>query len=584
MKSQTLDTLKERWKNGTFGEMFYDWKWIFSYSARFKYSIVLYTCLGLVGTTLGLISSLAVKFMVDVVVGHKADQLWMAALYVVGISAVIIINNNLVTRVGHKLSVDMSNYIRADVFNNVLESGWQSLNQFTNGDILNRFHGDVDTVNGNAINWIPGVLGSLYSFVTTFCVIWYYSPIMSIIALSSAPVLLLMSKYLLGKQKAFRDEMMKFSSTIYTFETESLYSIDTVKSFGVMDFFSQQMKDLHKRFRRISLDWNMFQIRTNVFMTVLNLLVGYVGYGYALYLLWSGRITYGTMTLFLQQSGNLSNAFHNLIGIVPGFISSSVSAHRVQELMRLPKEKHSGQEIPPEYFRGGLTLKFDQIDFSYENGSPVIEASDFEARPGEITALVGPSGEGKTTILRLILGMVEPSSGSCAILPEGGPPLPLTVETRALISYVPQGNTLLSGTIAENLRLAKQDATEQEMIDALKLACAWDFVEKMPNGLESQLHSQGKGLSEGQAQRVSIARALLRGAPILLMDEATSALDVDTEKDVLKNILKKAPERTIIITTHRPTALFMCSKVYRVVEKKITKLNDQEINDYLRNF
>lgn len=584
MNSKTLNTIKERWKNDTFGELFRDWKWIFSYSAHFRYSIALYTFLGLLSSTLGLLSSLASKFMVDVVVSRITDQLWLAVLAVAGTSLLIIINNNLFSRVGHKLNVDMSNHIRSDVFNRVMEAGWQSLNQFPNGDILNRFHSDVDTVTGNAINWIPGVITSIYAFITTFIVIWYYSPVMSILSLGSAPLLLFMSRYLLGKQKFYRSKMMDFSSKIHAFETESLYGIDTIKSFGVMDRFGVKLKDLNSQYRAISLDWNMFQIRSNTFITSLNLLVGYAGYGYALFLLWTDHITYGTMMLFLQQSGNLNNAFNRLVSIIPGFINGSVSAHRVQELMDLPGEKYSGQDIPAEYFRGGLTLKLDHIDFSYENSDTVIETSDFEAFPGHITALVGPSGEGKTTVLRLILGIIEPSNGSCAFLPENGAPLPLTVESRALISYVPQGNTLLGGTIAENLRLARQDATEQEMIDALKLACAWDFVEKMPDGIDSQVLSHGKGLSEGQAQRISIARALLRNAPVLLMDEATSALDVETEKEVLRNILKKAPERTVIITTHRPTVLYMCSQVYRVLDKKITRLNRQEIDDYLRSF
>ena len=216
----------------------------------------------------------------------------------------------------------------------------------------------------------------------------------------------------------------------------------------------------------------------------------------------------------------------------------------------------------------------------------VIEASDFEACPGQITALVGPSGEGKTTVLRLLLGIIEPSDGTSTFLPGNGSEEPLTIsaESRQLISYVPQGNTLLSGTIAENLRLAKQDATDDEITAALKLACAWEFVEKLPDGINNSIYERGKGLSEGQAQRISIARAFLRDAPIMLMDEATSALDVETERTVLRNILQKSPGKTFIITTHRPTVLSMCDRVYRVVDRRITRLDQQEIDSIVRNF
>ena len=450
--------------------------------------------------------------------------------------------------------------------------------------MLNRFHGDIGTVSSNAIGWLPSVIIAIYTFVTTFAVIWHYSPVMSLIALSSAPVILLMSRYLIDKQKKHREEMLETTSKMYSFETEALYNIDTVKSFGIMDSFSNQLRELQNQYKRITLAWNMFQIKTNVFMAILSLVVEYIAYGYALFLLWGGSITYGTMTLFLQQRGALSGAFNSLVSLVPGFISSSVSAHRIQELMALPREKHDDNEIPKEYHLGGLTLKMEQVDFAYEDGETVIETSDFEAKPGQITALVGPSGEGKTTVLRLLLGILQPKDGRCYFAADDGKDLMMSAESRALISYVPQGNTLLSGTIAENMRLAKRDATDEEIEAALKMACAWEFVAKLEKGINNDIYERGKGLSEGQAQRISIARALLRDAPIMLMDEATSALDVETERAVLRNILQKAPGKTFIITTHRPTVLSMCDRVYRVVEKKITRLGEEEINSIVRNF
>ena len=584
MKSYTVRTLKERWKTGTFGEIFEDWKWIFSYSRLFKRSIAAYTVLGLFSSTLGLVSAIAGKFLVDVVTGHKADRLWQAALVMAGSTLLSMGTSNLIGRIRQKLDVDMANAIRADVFGSVMDADWQSLNRFSSGDILNRFHKDIDTVAGNAVSWLPSVIVSVYSFIATFIVIWHYSPVMSLIALSSAPVILLMSRHLVEKQKSYRDEMLRTSSKLYSFETETLYNLDTVKSFGIMDTFNMRLREMQMQYRRITLSWNMFQIRTNIFMSLLSLLVEYAAYGYALFLLWGGRITYGTMTLFLQQRNALSASFSSLVGIIPGFISSSVSAHRIQELINLPREKHEEAEIPSEFLRGGLTLTMDQVDFAYGEGEKVITSSGFDAYPGQVTALVGPSGEGKTTALRLMLGMIEPSNGSCAILSESGRWLPVSADSRLLISYVPQGNTLLSGSIADNMRLAKKDASDEEIITALKLACAWEFVSKMPGGINSSIFERGKGLSEGQAQRISIARALLRNAPVLLMDEATSALDVDTERKVLQNILQKAPHRTVIITTHRPTVLTMCDRVYRVVDGRIIRLEREEIKTLADGF
>ena len=206
----------------------------------------------------------------------------------------------------------------------------------------------------------------------------------------------------------------------------------------------------------------------------------------------------------------------------------------------------------------------------------VITESAFVARPGEIVALVGPSGEGKTTMIRLILGLVHPESGEAVIRGSDGREVPMNAETRHLFAYVPQGNTILSGTIAENMRMVKEDATDEEIIEALKAACAWDFVSKMPDTIHSKIGERGRGFSEGQAQRIAIARAILRDAPILLLDEATSALDVTTERQVLRNIICQHPNKTCIVTTHRPSVLSLCQRVYRVMETKVTELDEAE--------
>ena len=189
-------------------------------------------------------------------------------------------------------------------------------------------------------------------------------------------------------------------------------------------------------------------------------------------------------------------------------------------------------------------------------------------------ALVGTSGEGKTTLLRLILGLIEPDTGKAILKAQDGTEQKLNADTRVCFSYVPQGNTLLAGSIAENLSIAKEGASREEMKTALEMACAWEFVKKLQEGLETKLGERGKGLSEGQSQRIAIARALLRNAPVILLDEATSALDEETEKKLLKNILEKAPEKTCIVTTHRPGVLRLCRRVYRVEDGKIAEMSD----------
>lgn len=337
------------------------------------------------------------------------------------------------------------------------------------------------------------------------------------------------------------------------------------------------MRWWQEKFKDISLKYNMFSIKTNILMTLLGTAVQFLAFGYCLFRLWTHDISYGTMTLFLQQRSNLSGSFNRLVSIIPAFLNSSVSAHRIRELVELPKEVHISASSELDAFAGdGFEIRMKDVDFSYVEGKRVITQSAFKACPGEIVALVGPSGEGKTTMIRLILGLIRPEEGKTYLQASNGKQVEMNAETRHLFAYVPQGNTILSGTLAENMRIVKEDATDEEIIEAMKVACAWEFVEKLPDGINSSVGERGRGLSEGQAQRIAIARAVLRDAPILLLDEATSALDVTTERQVLRNIIRQHPNKTCIVTTHRPSVLNMCQRVYRVMETKVTELSEKE--------
>lgn len=266
-------------------------------------------------------------------------------------------------------------------------------------------------------------------------------------------------------------------------------------------------------------------------------------------------------------------------------MNSSISAHRIRELAQLPKEVHVPESSEMDtYSESGFEVTMNDVNFSYVEGTRVITDSAFKACPGEIVALVGPSGEGKTTMIRLILGLIHPEDGMVSLCAANGKKVEMNADTRHLFAYVPQGNTILSGTIAENLRMIKEDATDEEIIEALKISCAWDFVEKMPDTINSNIGERGRGFSEGQAQRIAIARAVLRDAPILLLDEATSALDVTTERMVLRNIIQQRPNKTCIVTTHRPSVLNMCQRVYRVMETKVTELDEEEASKMAMDF
>ena len=577
LKSQFVQILLDKLDDGTFSEFFDDWKWIFSFSKKYKWIIVFYTLLGIFSTTLGLVSSVASKYMIDIITGYQFSKLWLLALVMVGSTVFSLVFSSLVSRISLKITIFVTNDIQASIFGKIIDADWLELSRYANGDLLNRFNSDVGTVANNAVSWLPNLIIGVYKFAATFAVIMYYDVTMAFIALLSAPFLLLASRYLMRKNKEYRQRVLEMNSKLMSFETETFYNMDTIKSFGVMEHYSKGLRKWQEKYKDYNLDYNMFSIKTNIGLSLLQTAVSFIAFGYCLFRLWTGSITYGTMTLFLSQRSQLSGNFTSLVGIIPGMLNSSVSAHRIRELVELKKEVHIPESSElDELVADGFTVQMRDVDFSYMEGKQVITDSAFVARPGEIVALVGPSGEGKTTMIRLILGLVCPQEGEAVIRGSDGREVPLNAETRHLFAYVPQGNTILSGTIAENMRVVREDATDEEIIQALKIACAWDFVEKMPDTIHTKIGERGRGFSEGQAQRIAIARAVLRDAPVLLLDEATSALDVTTERKVLKNIIQQKPNKTCIVTTHRPSVLNLCQRVYRVVDTKVTELDEQE--------
>ncbi|MBQ2597954.1 MAG: ABC transporter ATP-binding protein [Oscillospiraceae bacterium] len=567
--------LRRRVKDGTFREILEDWRWIFTYSKRYRWAIVFYTVLGIVSTTLGLVSSLMAKYTLDIIIGHKTSKLWLLFIIMVGSALFSVVFENLLGRISLKIGIRIGNDIRADIFSKIIDSDWSRLNEYQSGDIVNRFSSDTGTVGSNAVSWLPTILISLYRFIATFVVLAHYDLFIACFSLASAPVLMLMSRFVIRKQRYYGKKMREMSSNMMSFEVETFYNLDTIKSFGVTDQYGRKLDDRLEEVKKVTLDYNKFTIHTNIFMSIAGTVVSMTIFGYCLYRLWFGTdFTYGTMTLFLQQSRGLSSAFKSVVGIIPAFLNSSISAHRIRELVELPKEvRLPGSEVFAEKAKDGLRVELTDLSFGYDPEKPVVEHAALTAGPGEIVALVGASGEGKTTMIRLLLALVRPDDGSVRIRAADGAELTLNAETRSLISYVPQGNTILSGTIEENLRMGKEDATDAEMREALELACALEFVDKLPNGLQTVLGRRGKGLSEGQAQRLAIARALLRDAPILLLDEATSSLDVATERRVLRNLMTRTPNKTCIITTHRPSVLNLCTRVYQVTARTVTELD-----------
>ncbi len=581
IKSDALQVLINKIYDGTFSEFIDDWKWIFSFSKKYRHIVVFYTIVGIFSSSLSLGAAYVSRTLINIIVGKEIDKIWILLGSMIGMTVFSLLLSSVNSRIFTKISIYVNNDIQAKIFDNIIDARWKELSEYPSGDLLNRFNNDVGTISANAINWIPNLVINIYTFIITFIVLFRTDHAMAWIAFLSAPFLLAMSRYIMRKMKEYRKRVLELNSKMMSFEVDTFYNFDMIKSFGIFGYYSKKLRYWQQKFKEFSLDYNKFEIKSKILLTLVSTLVSLVAFGYCLYRLWTGQIQYGDMTFFLQQRSSLSTRFNSLVGTIPGMLNSAVSAHRIRELIDLPRETHDpeGYAALQRIADKGISIKLDNVTFGYnKDNKNIYNNAGFEAKPGEIVAVLATSGGGKTTLMRLLLGMLDADIGSVTLSGADGTTLPINADLRKFFSYVPQGNTMLAGTIADNMRMVREDVTDEEIIEALKTACAWEFVELLPEGINSSLGERGRGISEGQAQRISIARAVLRNSPILLLDEATSALDIETEERVLKNIIKQHPNKVIIISTHRPSALKLCQRIYRIADGTIkeTTASDAE--------
>ena len=572
-RNDNMQILHDSMRDGTIKEFIADWKWIFSFSKKYRWIVVFYALVGILNSTMSIGTSYVGRIMINIIVGQQQEKLWILIIAMVGMLILSLVLSSVSSYINARISIYVNNDMQAGIFERIMDARWKELSSYPSGDLLNRFNGDVGTIASNAINWIPNLIVNIYTFIVTLVVLWRMDFGMALIAFISAPFLLGLSRFIMRRMKEYRKRVLELNSQMMSFEVETFYNFEMIKSFGIFGYYSRKLKGWQQKYKNYNLDYNKFQIKSNILLTLVSTIVSFTAFGYCLYRLWTGQIMYGDMTFFLQRRSALSSRFDNLVGTIPGMINSAVSAHRVRELMDLPREEHDPDRVTylEERTGKGIKVHVNDVTFGYDERVNVYEHSDLEVVSGEMVALMAESGGGKTTLIRLLLGMLEPDSGKVTLQSGSGEEFSVNSDLRKFFAYVPQGNTMFSGTIAENMRMVNEEAADEDVINALKTACAWEFVEHLPEGINSKLGERGRGLSEGQAQRISIARALLRNAPILLLDEATSALDRDTEERVLNNIMSSHPDRLIILSTHRPAALKLCNRIYKISGGKISE-------------
>lgn len=575
-------------KEGRLKQLWRELLWMYVYVRRYWLLIGVYILLGASGSLLGLGTTMVSRDLVDAVTGvSSAAILETAAVYVgVGVSQIFI--NTVKNRISLKVRLKVTNEIRADIYEQVLRTSWSSLAKYRSGDLLYRVNGDAGMVANSILTFLPNVVSALISFGGAFVVMIRNDPAMALIAMAGGPITFLTTRYSTRRMRQFQKENQEIASDRTVFDQETFQNLQFIKAFGMLDQVTEKFHRIQKETVNIAMLQNKFQSWMTVFTSLVGQVIGYACYGFAIFRLWQGEISYGTMTMFVGMAGSLRGSFSGIINLFPSLIRAGISAERIMEVTQLPRETMVDQKaalaIRERGHREGVFVRMEEVDFAYEEEKWVYRNADFQANPGEIVALIGPSGQGKTTTLNLLLGLYHPQHGQVRVGNPSGDSLRASSSTRCLFSYIPQGNTLFSGTIAENMRMVKPEATDEEIRAALQAACAWEFVEKLEEGMNTQVRERGTRFSEGQKQRLSIARALLADAPVMILDEATSALDVATERRVLRQIIKKEPCRTVIVAAHRPSVFSMCSRVYKVQDHQMTQVDEKGIEEFLNAF
>lgn len=513
---------------------------------------------GLLSVGVSLTQVWAVKHAIDVASGDEQGNIYMAVAFMGVLILIDFALNISGIWIRNLLGIKAQNRMQQRVLDRILRSEWRGKESRHSGDVLNRLEFDVTNVVNFLTETLPSALSVLAMFIGAFSYLASMEWRLAVLVAAMVPLFVLVSKIYIRQMRGLTRQVRDSDSKVQAFMQEITQNRMLVKTLESGGFMINRLENTQSELRRNVVRRTSFSVFSN-FILNFGFTLGYlVAFLWAAVRMSAGTLSFGGMTAFLQLVSKIQGPARSLTKLVPAFVSVFTAAERLMELEEDPLEEQGD----PIVLDAPCGVRLDNVSYAYQDGETnVIDNLSFDFRPGCCTAILGETGAGKTTLVRMLLALLQPQSGSLHIYNNVEERL-LTPRLRANFVYVPQGNTLLSGTIRENLCLGKHSATDEEMREALIKSCA-EFVFDLPDGLDTACAEKGGGLSEGQAQRICIARALLRNRSVMLFDEATSALDPDTERRLLKNILA-SHDKTIIFITHRLAVVDYCDDVLRV--------------------
>jgi ABC-type multidrug transport system fused ATPase/permease subunit len=527
-------------------------RWLWDASKGYRLSIF----------TIGLISTMSVavamgnvwisKRLIDIATYSVDGDLIQFIILFASCAVVQILFSVTISRLETKTEVSLRNSLRYKYFTKIMESRWSGKEAFHTGDMLSRLDGDVAKVADTLSRTMPAVIATVIQLIAALLFLGSMDWRLTLVVLLIMPAALLLSRAYVNRMRRLTNDIRTTDSRIYTHLQENIQHRVLITSFENTDQAIESLDDYHEDLQRQTITRNNYNLFSRSIVQ-LGFSAGYVtAFSWGVTGIAAGTITFGTMAAFLQLVGQIQRPISRMSRQFATAVHTVTSVDRLCEL-ELPQERR-GEPIRLE---GKVGVRFTDVDFTYPDGTrKTIDAFSYDFKPGSLTAVVGETGIGKSTLIRLMLSLLSPDKGKITFY-NADTEVEISPRTRCNIVYVPQGNTLVSGTIRDNLLMGKPDANEQEMRDALYTAVA-DFVYDLPDGLDTVCGEKGAGLSEGQAQRIAIARALLRPGAVILLDEPTSALDTQTEQLLLQRISAHLEGRTLIMVTHNQQTAQLC--------------------------
>ena len=572
-------------------------KWMAKYAKPAIPFLIFSIIVNVIFSLLGIYNVTVSKSLIDSAISGDSDQTIKWLIIMLVITLISMLSSPVTSFMSTHSSTKLTQNIQRKIYQHIQCSDWLEQSKFHSVSLLTRVTSDVSNISSAILGTIPSLVSLTVTLVGSFYTLITWAPSIAFVAVFIGPFLVIVGRFFSKKLKDLYKEAQEEDVKYRSFMQESIQNIMIVKTFCMEKINMHRLVEIQDNKYRIAMRNTKLSVMTSLSMSFCSSLAYFTIFTWGVLNIASGVSTYGTFTGMLQLYSKVQSPFSSLASMIPGLISTIAAAERLMEIEAIPVEKMANEKELDDIASKEVALDsikldniinkdaclfnrpdiiFDNVYFAYKDDNYILNDINLTIKSGETLAFVGPSGEGKTTMIRLILSLINPTKGN-VLLSEDDLVKDMNRNFRNLISYVPQGNTLFSGSIRSNLLYGKPDATDDEIITALTSACAIDFVNELEDGLDTMIGEKGVGISEGQAQRIAIARSFLRVRPILILDEATASLDPETEVNVLKAVRALPSKPTCIIITHRPSALNICNRIMKLEKGYLRQVSRESI-------